>query len=261
MSQPGSRLAIPWALGCRPFARLTPKQARDRLALVVRRRAYEKAHRTDRSETGTPVNADPPAKIHWAPRLRPQLLKQLYESDAKGIQDLELCDEVGMILYMRCRTYLLVQRHEVECPLCHTVFQVAGQGDGYGPSETHCPNEDCTWSTTRATYSQSIRNHYALPGRAMDAFQTFYERFPLARTYRAKMLLIDQLIHQFHIDEKTGGAVKSIASRLFEGNKKDVVRFLDELSALDPGEKQAWRRTVATTIDRYTLRSDPETET
>jgi hypothetical protein len=95
----------------------------------------------------------------------------------------------------------------------------------------------------------------------VNAYQSFYDRYPYARTYKAKMLLIDQLIHQFHVNEKTGDAVKSIASRLFEGNKKAVVRFLDELSARDPDAKQAWRRTVATTIDRHTLRSDPETET
>jgi hypothetical protein len=71
------------------------------------------------------------------------------------------------------------------------------------------------------------------------------------------MLLIDQLIHQFHINEKTGAAVKSVASRLFEGNKKAVVRFLDELSARDPDGKQAWRRTMATTIDRRIV--DPDT--
>jgi hypothetical protein len=191
------------------------------------------------------------AKIRWAPRLRPQLLKRLYESDAQGIRDLELCDEVGMILYMRCRTYRMVQRGEVECPVCHTVFQVPGLADWRDQSQTHCPNEGCTWSTTRATYRQSIHNHYASPGRALDAYQSFYERYPRARTYQQKILLIDQLIHRFHRDEKTGGAVKSIASRLFEGNKKEVVRFLDQLSARDPDAKQAWRRTMADTIDRH----------
>jgi hypothetical protein len=199
-----------------------------------------------------------PLKIHWAPRLRPQLLKRLYESDAQGIRDLELCDEVGMILYMRCRTYILVQRHEVECPLCRTVFRVAGVSEPYDRSETHCPNETCTWFTTRATYRQSIRNHYAIPGRAMDAFQSFYERYPRARTYQGKILLIDQLIHQFHVDEKTGQSVKSVASKLFEGNKKAVVRFLDQLSAQDPAQKQAWRQAMATTIDRRIVDSKPE---
>lgn len=202
------------------------------------------------------MDANSPAKIRWAPRLRPQLLKRLYESDAQGFRDMELCDEVGMTLFMRCRTYILVLRHEVECPLCHTVFQVAGQADWHDQSQTHCPNRGCTWFTTRATYRQSIHNHHASPGRAIAAYESFYERYPRACTYKHKMLLIDQLIHQFHIDEKTGGAVKSVASRLFEGNKKDVVRFLDELSALDPDAKRAWRRTMASTIDRHMV--DPD---
>jgi hypothetical protein len=171
---------------------------------------------------------------------------------------MELCDEVGMILYMRCRTYVLVRRHEVECPICRTVFKVSGQDDYYDQSETHCPNENCSWFTTRATYRQSIHNHYAHPGRAMAAYESFYEHYPHARTYPAKMLLIDQLIHQFHINEKTGDAVKSVASRLFEGNKKAVVRFLDELSARDPRKKQAWRHTMATTIDRRII--DPNSK-
>jgi hypothetical protein len=70
------------------------------------------------------------------------------------------------------------------------------------------------------------------------------------------MLTIDRLIHSFHFDEKTGTPTKSVASKLFEGNKKAVVRFLDDLSARDP-DKQEWRLTVAGTIDRRVLRSDP----
>ena len=67
--------------------------------------------------------------------------------------------------------------------------------------------------------------------------------------------LLDQLIHSFHVSEKTGELTKSVASKLLEGNKKAVVRFLDDLSALDPEDKQRWRRTVARTIDGRVLRS------
>jgi hypothetical protein len=190
-------------------------------------------------------------KIRWAPRLRPQLLRRLYDSDAEGFQDMELCDEVGMILYMRCRTFGLVRRNEVECPECHTVFAVSPQG------QSHCPRKDCNWYTTHPVYAASIRNHYAFPGKATDAFLSFYRRYPNARTYKDKMLLIDQLIHSFHVNEKTGTPTKSVASKLLEGNKKAVVQFLDDLSALDPDEKQGWRLTVAGTIDRHVLRSDP----
>jgi hypothetical protein len=195
--------------------------------------------------------AEPSLKIRWAPRLRPQLLKRLYVSDAMGLRDLELCDEVGTILYMRCRTFALVHRNEVECPKCRTVFAVAPSG------QSHCPRKGCDWYTTRPAYAISIRNHYAFHGRAFDAFLSFYRHYPKARTYRDKMLLIDQLIHSFHVDEKTGTATKSVASKLLEGNKKAVVRFLDELSARDPDAKQEWRLAVAGTIDRHMLRTDP----
>ena len=57
------------------------------------------------------------------------------------------------------------------------------------------------------------------------------------------------MIHSFHIDAKTGAAVKSVASKLLEGNKKAVVRFLDDLSALHPEEKDQWRCKLAKTID------------
>ncbi len=37
------------------------------------------------------------------PRIRPALLQRLYESDAAGFQDMDLCDEVGVRLYVRKR--------------------------------------------------------------------------------------------------------------------------------------------------------------
>jgi hypothetical protein len=196
--------------------------------------------RQKRTNDDSPI----PAKIRWAPRLRPSLLKRLYDSDAQGLQDMELCDEVGMVLYMRCHTFVLVGHYQVQCPLCRTVFGISEQ------STSHCPQPGCHWQTTRQAYHTSIKNHYAFPGRASGAFQDFYRRYPKARTYQAKMLLIDQLIHSFHIDEKTGRATKSVASKLLEGNKKAVVRFLDDLSARRPADKAQWRRTVAQTIDR-----------
>jgi len=188
-------------------------------------------------------------KIRWAQRLPPPLLKRLYESDARGFRDLELCEEVGSYLYGRCATFQLVARGEVECPRCGTALRVAREGT------SRCPNAGCAWHTTYALYRQSIRDHYAATGRAIAAYETFRRRWPSAHSYPDKILLIDQLIHSFHVDEKTGVPVKSVASKLLEGNKKDVVRFLDELSALDPAAKAEWRRTTATTIDARELKS------
>ena len=195
-----------------------------------------------------PSRGSRPAKIRWAQRLPPLLLKRLYDADARGFRDLELCEEVGSYLYARCATFGLVARGEVECPICGTAFEVAQRG------ASPCPRRGCGWATTQAEYRQSVRDHYAFTGRALAAYETFERRWPSARSYADKILLVDQLIHSFHVDEKTGEPVKSVASKLLEGNKKDVVRFLDELSALDPAGKEEWRRTTATTIDARVLK-------
>jgi hypothetical protein len=179
--------------------------------------------------------------------LPPPLLQRLYESDAQGVRDLELCEQVGSYLHARCATFGLVKRGEVECPLCGSVFPVVTKGG------SRCTGKDCRFETTQAAYRQSIRNHYAGTGRAIAAYETFERRWPGARSYADKILLIDQLIHSFHVDEKTGRPAKSVASKLLEGNKKDVVRFLDALSARDESAKQEWRRRAATTIDARLL--------
>jgi len=51
-------------------------------------------------------------RIKWAPRIRPQLIKRLYESDALGFQDDELCNDVGFRLFLRCQTIIMVSREE-----------------------------------------------------------------------------------------------------------------------------------------------------
>lgn len=190
------------------------------------------------------------ARIRWAPRLQPRLLERLYEADARGFEDLELCDEVGFALHARCETFELVRSSRVRCPRCQTVFEVAREG------ASSCTAAGCGFRTSFDAYWRSVQNHYAFPGRAGDAFESFYRQYPAARSYRQKIVLIDQLIHSFHVDEKRGAPVKSVASKLLEGNKKDVVRFLDQLSARDPGVKADWRRAAATTIDARVLRTD-----
>lgn len=170
------------------------------------------------------------------------------------MQDTDLCEQVGTRLYARCRTFFLVSNHQVECPLCREVFGVSAGGT------THCPGKSCSWSTTERLYRESLRNHYANTGRAVEAFSKFHRRYPAAKTYADKILLIDELIHSFHIDEAKQLPVKSVASKLIEGNKLEVVKFLDRLSARDPAEKERWRRTTSQTIHGRVVGSVPDDE-
>jgi hypothetical protein len=190
-------------------------------------------------------------KISWAPRLPFSLVRRLYKSFSSGIYDDELCDDVGIRLYLRCETFIHVWESKVACPVCRTVFKVAKEGTSY------CPNEKCGWSTDFNQYWASIRPYYAWPGRAMAAWEEYYEKYPGKKTFHEKIILIDQLIHSFHIDEKTNLPVKTVGSKLFEGKRKVIVQMLDELSGIESSKKEQWREEMLLTIDKTIMDKDP----
>ena len=175
------------------------------------------------------------------------LVKRLYVSFSKSIQDDELCDEVGIQLYLRCETFIHVWENKVVCPECRTVFKVEKEGTSY------CPNEKCGWSTDFKEYWESIKPAYAWPGRAIAAWKEYYEKYPSARTFREKIILIDQLIHSFHIDEITNLPAKTVVSKLFEGKRKVIVQMLDELSGIESSRKEHWREEMLLSIDRSVI--------
>lgn len=178
-------------------------------------------------------------KIHWAPKLRPERLGRLYQEESRGRLDDALVDDVGLALLLRCRSILHAMRNEVECPRCQTVFSMAGTGD-----HRPCP-AGCGWATTVAGYWQSKRHRDLNVANAHGPIEQFAARYPAARTPRAKLLLIDRLIHEFHWDAKLNVPNRSAANNLLEGSHRQVIEFLDQLSGLEPSAKTEWRQTVA----------------
>jgi len=47
-------------------------------------------------------------EVHWAPPVSKEKIRRLYESDASGLRDDELLDDVGITLYLRCKSILTV---------------------------------------------------------------------------------------------------------------------------------------------------------
>lgn len=186
-------------------------------------------------------------KIKWSPRIKPDLIQQLYQTDAQGMQDTELCDEVGMRLYFRCQTIVRVQNDEVACPLCGSVFVIQ---TAHKEEVTACPTTDCEWYTTRIEYQKSWSKKRIWGANAIPAFSEFYNRYPKGQTYKDKMLLIDKLIHSFHWNLKLNLPARSAANNLIEGSHDQVVAFLDQLSGIDTEGKTAWRETVETMMKR-----------
>ena len=189
----------------------------------------------------TPENADEeraPERIRWAPKVRPDKIRRVYEQDARGIADDELIDDVGLALHARCRSIALVNAGQVACPRCGEVFKVTRtyrertRGEpSADPSEVaRCPAPGCGWHTSVGQWGESWRHRELHAGWGLPPLQEFYERYPSARTPRERMLLIDRLLHQFHTNLKRGLQGRPVAVNLIEGNIRQVRALLDALT-------------------------------
>lgn len=193
--------------------------------------------------------------VRWAPKLRPEKLRRLYELDAQGLADEELIDEVGYTLYSRCESILTVTETfygRVPCPGCGTVI-LRERDTGSEEEMLHC--DHCSWQATWREYHRSWQDRQLWGGNAVEAFQEFVRRFPGARDPRQKMLLIDQLIHAYHYDLRRQSYNRPAAANLIEGRLRDVIQFLDELTygaGSTPGlerSQREWREKSAASIE------------
>ena len=190
----------------------------------------------------------------WAPRIRRSLIRRLYETDALGIYDDELLDEVGWGLATRCESFITAveaARGRARCPVCgQVVLHHAGKDE-----VLHC--DACGWEMPWKAYFKTFQ-HKQLSGAepVLALFQEFVNQFPAARESREKMLLIDRLIHGFHYNLQFG-STRAAGVNLIEGNYHEVVDFLDRLTygeGSTPGTRQAraeWRETINQTADTW----------
>lgn len=193
-------------------------------------------HIIDPDKTGKPEN-----KIKWAPKIRPELLKRLYESSARGLINEELLEDVGIRLYLRCESIVMISRKELYCPSCQRKISFADIPDQADNAE--CP--DCGYTCSRGQYLKSYRHRDLWQGNAGDYFLKFYLEYPMEKTTGQKIIAIDTLIHSFHIDAKQNLPNRIAANNLIEGSLTQVVAFLDKLSGISPENDEKFRETVS----------------
>jgi ribosomal protein L37AE/L43A len=173
-------------------------------------------------DAGVATSGDKGRRLRYAPKLPVALIARLYRSDAAGIRDDALMEDVGWRLQARCRDVLLVSDSQVRCPECHHTVEVPWVGQ----SENRVAScAGCGWSITAGAYHESWRHQDLRGSNARAAFASFVDRFPRATAYAERMLLIDRLVHAVHT---TGGLA---ARNLFEGRPRAVLRVLDDLAA------------------------------
>lgn len=164
----------------------------------------------------------------WAPRVKPYLIRRLYEMDALGASDDELLDQVGWALLARCQSFLEADaavKGQVRCPQCAAVVLP----NGIDRQVLRC--SACGWECPFQAYLGTIRNQQLSGGpEVAGLFQEYAAAFPRAANARQKMLLIDQLIHGFHHYLTSGRSRRPVAVNLIDGDLGFVIAFLDRLT-------------------------------
>ena len=179
--------------------------------------------------------------IQWAPKVERDKIRRLYETDAKGIVDEDLIDDVGYSLYARCEAIQMVT--ERRCPHCHEKLTVDTARDGLAA----CPG--CKWTMPWKRFKRSYKGHRIHGGRAYPLFLKFMSDFRLARAPRDKLLAIDLVIHAVHEDASKVWTIPA-SCNLIEGTQADILELLDGLAYGDtstPGlsaRKAEWRHKI-----------------
>jgi predicted RNA-binding Zn-ribbon protein involved in translation (DUF1610 family) len=198
-----------------------------------------------------------PQPIHWAAKVPQWQIRRLYQTEAQGILDEAQIDAVGLALWERCDSILTVtaaHHGHVRCSSCGTV--IVRQQPSPADEVIACPS--CGWSLPWAIYHRSYQGKQLYGANAVEVFARYHRAFPQAPTARAKMLLIDQLIHAFHVGLRELG--RPVAANLIEGSLGEVIDFLDALTrdgasaAEIAASHETWRRTLAATSWHGSLR-------
>jgi len=190
--------------------------------------------------------------LRWARRVHPDVIRRLYASDARGIQDEDLVNEAGYAIYARCESIrVATEAHfgRATCSRCRSVIVRAGW------SKEELMRCDCGWSLTWAEYHQTYKRKQLVGGKAYPFFTEFIESWPGMKMYRDKLLAIDKLIHALHVDA-THGFARPAACNLIECTLREALALMNELAygaSSTPGvsdTKELFDTTVAAMIAR-----------
>lgn len=182
-------------------------------------------------------------QFHWAKKVARRDIQRLYESDAKGLLDEDLLEKVVYTIHARVHDMFEVreaqQTGRVKCRSCGApIPQPYWMGGANKNNPLRCAQ--CSWQTTCGEYFESYTGKDLLPGSRKELFQDFLERFPSAHTPQEKMLLLDWLIHEFHVH--AGVAGRLVAMNVIQGSRDQLIELLSTLAAGEAGQaaKAAW---------------------
>ena len=160
----------------------------------------------------------------WPDKLDIYKLNKLYKLDAKGIHDEVLADEIGLTLYLRCQygkdDMQRMEKNIIRCHGCHN--ELAGASDF-----RQC---ECGYQYSYREYRRSFRKNNMPTGAASKIFADYMKKWRVAKNYNEKIVLIDTLLHEFHLSLISGATHRPVAMNFIDGTRKQVEQVITNLA-------------------------------
>lgn len=162
--------------------------------------------------------------FHWPSKLDIFKLKRLYKLDAKGIQDISLADEIGLTLYLRCKYGKEdMERMEKYIIRCHNCGKELDGKEDF----RQC---NCGYQYSYKEYRRSYCKNNMPSGAAAKVFEEFIVKWSLSKSYNEKMILIDALLHEFHLSLISGVVHRPVAMNFMDGTRRQVESIIYDLA-------------------------------
>ena len=197
-----------------------------------------------------------PDKFHWAKKVSRRDIRRLYDSEAAGCLDEALLEEIMYSLHARVEDMFEVrlaqQTGRVTCRSCGDPLpQPLRMGSINRKIELSCPK--CGWRSTCGEYLASYTGKDLLPGSRAELFEEFLGRFKMTRTPREKMLLLDWLIHTFHMHSGVSGRL--VAMNVIQGSRAELVELINGLAGSEDTQaaKEKWQAENDSPIRQFRL--------
>jgi hypothetical protein len=202
----------------------------------------------------------------WAKRISGEQIFRLYQSDASGLLDEELLDEVAYGLLARAEAITTVTRAHSEgfypCAACGADILLKGHDDK--EALLKC---SCSWQLSKGEYHTSYKGKQLVGGAAQPIIDRAIKTFPGGGTPQERMRWIDDLIHAFH-GELQGKYFRPMAVNFIEGNSRTVIDLIFSLAYGDNSlsermvQRDAWMHKLDQSYVSYrpSAMKDPEIE-
>jgi len=198
------------------FEEFKVKRSESQKARNQRRLEREKK---ELEQNETSINKEKFNIYKWSPKVPLDKLHRLYESDASGILDSDLLDDIGYSFYTRCDQGLCGPK----CTNCNEKIVFTG-------GKNNIITCKCGYQYTYRGYKESYYKSKVPHGAALPAFKQFMADWEKAKTDSEKMISIDILIHAFHVSIRTGRGYGSVAANLLQGTTSEHRKLLNNLA-------------------------------